>query len=63
MLKGLLKEKTTWAGLGALVSALGAVYTGDMTWGQAVPGLIVGILGIMAKDRKWSGSGDGAGGP
>lgn len=51
-LKDVKKQKSTWAGIIALVAAAGAFYTGDMTGAQAIQTAMLGLLGIFMPEFK-----------
>jgi hypothetical protein len=51
MSKPLIRQKTTWLGLTALVSGCGAYFTGDLTAVQAIQSIIIGLIGIFTQDN------------
>jgi hypothetical protein len=46
----LLKSKTFWTGVGGIVTTLGAVFTGNMTWSAALMPIITSLVGLFVKD-------------
>ena len=49
MIKPWYKQKTTWAGIIAVIAAVGARQTGDMTTAQAFQTAITGLIGIFLR--------------
>ena len=49
MIKPWYKQKTTWAGIIAVIAAVGARQTGDMTTAQAFQAAITGLIGIFLR--------------
>lgn len=46
----LLRTKTFWAGVMAIVAAAGGYFTGEMTLGVAVQTAFTGLIGIFLRD-------------
>lgn len=46
------KEKTTWAGIAAAISAIGGVLSGELTWPLAVPVILTAVIGIFCDEGK-----------
>ncbi|MDE2471021.1 MAG: hypothetical protein KGL35_20330 [Bradyrhizobium sp.] len=44
-------QKTTGAGIAAILGALSAVATGSLTWHAAIPVLIAGIVGLVMPEN------------
>jgi len=49
MSKPWYRQKTTWAGILAVIGAVGARQTGDMTTAQAFQTAITGLIGIFLR--------------
>lgn len=47
----MLREKTTWLGISGLVSVLAGVFTGELTWFQAIPSFLMAAASAFAADR------------
>lgn len=50
MNKNWYKSKTVWAGLCSIITAIGAVVTGDLTLGAGFQLGMTGLLGIFLRD-------------
>ena len=50
MNKELLKSKTFWTAITAVVGMVAAVATGEMAWQTALPGIITAVLSVFVKD-------------
>lgn len=48
----ILKQKTTWAGIAGLITALGGYFTGDLTALQAVSIAVTALVGVLAQDAQ-----------
>ena len=46
---GLLKTKTFWVALAAVCSAVGLAFGGEISWGEAVQMVVLGLLGITGR--------------
>lgn len=49
MAKPILRQKTTWAGILAVIGAAGGYYTGEMSIAQAFQTAITGLIGIFLR--------------
>ncbi len=47
-----LNQKTTWAGIAGITTALAGYFTGDLTAMQAVGIAITALVGLFAPDAK-----------
>jgi hypothetical protein len=43
------KQKTTWAGLAAIISGLGAYFTGELVLFEAMQIVFTGLIGIFLR--------------
>lgn len=43
-------SKTFWTGIGGILAAVGAVLTGEMTWPDAAPLIMTGLIAIFIRD-------------
>lgn len=48
----ILKQKTTWAGIMGLITAVGGYFTGDLTAVQALSVAITALVGVLAQDAQ-----------
>jgi len=48
----IFKQKTTWAGIAGLVTALSGYFTGDLTAMQAIGIAVTAIVGVLAQDAQ-----------
>lgn len=48
--KELVKSKTFWTGISAIVAVIGSASQGVITWGAAVTPILVAAIGIFLKD-------------
>ncbi len=46
------RQSTTGAGVATLFACLGAVASGSMTWTQAIPLLVGGIVGVLWPENE-----------
>ena len=46
----LIKSKTAWTAIGTLVTVVGSVFQGAMTWGQAAMPIVTALIGLFLKD-------------
>ena len=46
----LLKSKTFWTALIGILTTVGAVLTGEMTWATAIMPILTALVGIFLKD-------------
>jgi hypothetical protein len=46
-IKQALKSKTVWSGIGKIVAGVGLIATGEQTWQQQIPELLLAIWGIV----------------
>ena len=49
MSKPWYKQKTTWTGILAVIGAIGANQTGDLSTAQAFQTAIIGLIGIFLR--------------
>ena len=50
--KSWIGQSTTGLGVAALLTTLSAVAAGQVTWQQAIPGLVAGIVGLIWPENK-----------
>jgi hypothetical protein len=48
-MKEILKQKTTWTGIVAIVTAIGGYYTGGLASADAIEIMITGLIGIFLR--------------
>ncbi|NJK43809.1 MAG: hypothetical protein HC933_05575 [Pleurocapsa sp. SU_196_0] len=59
-LAALVKTKTFWTGLIAILSALGAFVMGDMNLAQFIQTTVTGLIGIFLRDALTKGGASSA---
>lgn len=43
-------SRTFWTGVGGILMAVGAVLSGEMTWPEAAPLIVIGLMAIFGRD-------------
>ena len=51
-----LHQKTTWTGIGALITALGGFYTGEMSIADAAQTVFIGLSAIFLRQAVSKGN-------
>jgi len=49
-LAALVKTKTFWAGVSAILGAVGGAASGEIAWGTALPMITTALVGIFLRD-------------
>ena len=52
----IFKQRTTWAGIAGLITAVGGYFTGDLTAVQAISIAVTALVGVLAQDAEAPGS-------
>ncbi len=48
----LLRSKTFWTAISGIVGSVGAVFSGNASWGQVATPILMSLLGLFLKDGQ-----------